>query len=172
MTRSILSGFLLLLVASPLWGETYSWVDDSGTYNFTEDYSRVPKKYRKKVKLRGDMGATTAPVTAESAMKGGAASVPGDVEKEKNSTGRSRTDFRRDLEVLEVELGDAEQNLQRLRTQIFSPKEMTKAQFDKMKNDYEEGRLLYEQTYRKYTALVETIRASGIPVEIRKIKTP
>ncbi|MBV5339309.1 MAG: DUF4124 domain-containing protein [Deltaproteobacteria bacterium] len=54
MKSYICLGFILLLVA-PLHAETYSWVDDSGTYNLTEDYSSVPKKYRKKVKRREDI---------------------------------------------------------------------------------------------------------------------
>jgi hypothetical protein len=48
----------VLLWTTPVMAETYSWVDDSGTYNFTEEYSRVPKKYRNKVDKRGDMGAS------------------------------------------------------------------------------------------------------------------
>lgn len=51
----------VLLWATPLLAETYSWVDEDGTCNFTEDYSRVPKKYRSKIDKRGDMGAP--PVT-------------------------------------------------------------------------------------------------------------
>ena len=34
----------IMLWAAPLLAETYSWVDEKGTYNFTEDYSRVPTK--------------------------------------------------------------------------------------------------------------------------------
>jgi len=48
----------ILVWTTPLMAETYSWVDESGTYNFTEDYARVPKKYRGKLDRRGDMGAT------------------------------------------------------------------------------------------------------------------
>ena len=54
----------LLLCAAQLSAETYSWVDEHGTYNYTEDYSRVPKKYRSKVVKQGDMGAS--PVSKES----------------------------------------------------------------------------------------------------------
>jgi len=55
----------LLLWTAPLSAETYSWVDEHGTYNYTEDYSRVPKKYRSSVGKRGDLGAS--PVSKESA---------------------------------------------------------------------------------------------------------
>jgi hypothetical protein len=46
----------IVLWAAPLMAEMYSWVDDKGTYNFTEDYSSIPKKYRKHVKAGSDIG--------------------------------------------------------------------------------------------------------------------
>ena len=42
MRSFICLGFVLLL-ATQVNAEIYSWVDDSGTYNYTEDYSGVPK---------------------------------------------------------------------------------------------------------------------------------
>jgi len=63
----------VLLWTTPLLAETYSWIDDSGTYNFTEDYSRVPKKYRSKMDKRDDMGAS--PVSKEAASPSSGSSV-------------------------------------------------------------------------------------------------
>ncbi|MFZ2950090.1 MAG: DUF4124 domain-containing protein, partial [Desulfuromonadaceae bacterium] len=85
MKSYICLGFILLL-ATPLYAETYSWVDDSGTYNFTEDYSRVPKKFQKKVKRREDLTPQVSPVhggaTGQTDKTGAkSAAVPGD-EKE------------------------------------------------------------------------------------------
>ncbi len=51
----VLVGLVSLFATSAL-AETYSWVDSSGTMNFSDDLSQVPRKYRKKVKVRGDMG--------------------------------------------------------------------------------------------------------------------
>ena len=44
----------LVLFALPVIAETYTWEDDHGTVNFTEDLGNVPKKYRKKVKIVGE----------------------------------------------------------------------------------------------------------------------
>ena len=44
----------LILFALPAIAETYTWEDDQGTVNFTEDLGSVPKKYRKKVKIVGE----------------------------------------------------------------------------------------------------------------------
>ncbi len=53
---------MMVMCAGPALAETYTWVDDSGTTNFTEDLSQVPKKYRKKARKLGDMGPS-APET-------------------------------------------------------------------------------------------------------------
>jgi hypothetical protein len=57
----------IMLWAAPLFADTYSWVDENGTYNFTEDYSRVPKKYRDSVQKRDGMENPSAPVESPSA---------------------------------------------------------------------------------------------------------
>lgn len=73
-----LAGFMVW--AAPLLAETYSWVDETGTYNFTEDYARVPKKYRKSVGKRGNM--TSEPVPTEPVLStSGSKVVPGESSK-------------------------------------------------------------------------------------------
>ena len=68
------AGFMLW--AAPLLAETYSWVDENGTYNFTEDYSRVPKKYRKSVEKRDGIDARLGtPSAAASATSAGSAAA-------------------------------------------------------------------------------------------------
>ena len=44
----------MVLFALPVVAETFTWEDDQGTVNFTEDLGKVPKKYRKKVKIVGE----------------------------------------------------------------------------------------------------------------------
>jgi len=44
----------LLLISLPVFAVTYTWEDDQGTVNFTEDLGNVPVKYRKKVKVVGE----------------------------------------------------------------------------------------------------------------------
>jgi hypothetical protein len=54
---------LLLLLLMPLSapGATYTWEDDQGSTNFTEDPGNIPKKYRKKARIIG--GDEPAPAT-------------------------------------------------------------------------------------------------------------
>jgi len=67
---------VVLLWTTPLLAETYSWIDDDGTYNFTEDYSSVPKKYRSKLDKRGDMGASPVSKEPASATSGSGVAPP------------------------------------------------------------------------------------------------
>jgi hypothetical protein len=76
----------MLVWTSPLMAESYSWIDDSGTYNFTEDYSKVPKKYLKKVNKREDMGGDSGSkdsAVPSTAPKGSSAS-----DSKKTDTGK------------------------------------------------------------------------------------
>lgn len=163
-------GFILLL-APPLQAETYSWVDDSGTYNFTEDYSRVPKKFQKKVKRREDLTPQVSPEhgdATDQTDKTGAksAAVPGD-EMELYG-GKSRDTWRKELDVLEAELNGIEQRMELLRKQIYDPKGVSKVQFEELKKDYDDNRAMYDKKYKSYSELIEAVRKAGIPVEIKK----
>lgn len=44
-------GILLLLglsIPAPLLAEIYKWIDEQGVIHFTDDYTKIPEKYRKK----------------------------------------------------------------------------------------------------------------------------
>lgn len=175
MKTYICLGFILLL-ATPLHAETYSWVDDSGTYNYTEDYSSVPEKYRKKAKRREDLPRDVKPqepAVPESPLRQAgkadakSAAVPGD-ETEELHGGKSRAAWRKEMEVLETELSGIEQRMELLRKQLYDPKGITKAQFEVLKKDYDDSRATYDQKYKSYTELIETIHKAGIVVEIKK----
>jgi len=166
----------MLLLATPLHAETYSWVDDSGTYNYTEDYSRVPKKHQKKVKRREDLGQDVKPqvppVPPDSATRQAdkadvkSAVVP-EGEKELYG-GKSHAAWRKELDALEAELNGIEQHMEQLRKQIYDPKGVPKDQFEVLKKDYDDSRAIYDQKYKQYSELIETIRKAGIIVEIKK----
>ncbi|MDD2541605.1 MAG: DUF4124 domain-containing protein [Desulfuromonadaceae bacterium] len=164
-----------LLLATSLYAETYSWVDDSGTYNYTEDYSSVPKKYQKKVKRREDIQQDVMPaVSPDLEIKTGQTetadvkptAVPGG-EKELYG-GKSRDAWRKEMEALEAELHGIAQHMNLLNKQIQDTPYSTKAQFDMLKKEYDDSRATYDQKYKNYTGLIETIRKAGIAVEIKK----
>lgn len=164
------------MLATQGHAETYSWVDDSGTYNFAEDYSSVPKKYRKKVKLRDDVPQDASPHTlltpekpagqSEKIEARGGAIQGGD----RNSYGgKSWAEWRKELDIREAELADIEQRMDQVQKQINNNgKGITKAQFEVLEKDYDDTRTVYEQKYKSYLELVETVRKAGVTVDIKK----
>jgi hypothetical protein len=174
MKTCICLGFILLF-ALPLHAETYSWVDDSGTYNFTEDYSRVPKKYRKKVKRRDDLPQDVKPQVSQnpenmprqSAKSEPKSAASSDGEKELYG-GKSRAVWRKELDAREAELISIEQHMEQLRKQVTDPKGIYRDQFEVLKKDYDDSRATYDQKYKSYTDLIEAVRKAGITVEIKK----
>jgi hypothetical protein len=118
----------MLSLAAPLAAETYSWVDESGTFNFTEDYSRVPKKYRDKVDKRGDFG--TAPskrssVQSSTTPQPSSAKIPkAEISEEAGS--RDVKLGGKSSEQWEQEFGERERALLAVRKRIDSIDEMLK----------------------------------------------
>ncbi len=174
MITIIFLGFILML-ASPLHAETFSWVDDSGTYNYTEDYSKVPKKYRKKVKRRDDLPPDVSRQTSPAAGNGlrpaektdtKSAVVQGDGKEMYG--GKSRAEWRREMDGMEAELSGIEQHMEQLRKQIYDANGISRIQFDVLKKEYDNSREAYDQKYKNYTELIEMVRKAGIVVEMKK----
>lgn len=175
MRYFICIGFIFLLTTQS-HGETYSWVDDSGTYNYTEDLSRVPKKYQKKLRRREDIPQDVKPLRAtpdagtkpaRAVKTDEKAAEVGNGESELYG-GKSRAAWRREMEVLEAELSGIEQRMEQLQKQVNNPKMVSKDRFEALKKDYSDSRATYDQKYKTYTELIETIRKAGIAVEIKK----
>ncbi len=166
---------IVLLLATPLYAETYSWVDDSGTYNYTEDYSSVPKKYQRKVKRREDIQQDMKPPVAPDLEDRAGQTEIADVKsagvpegKNRLYGGKSRDAWRKEMNALEAELHSIEQHMELLNKKIQDTPYSTKVQFDMMKKEYDDNRATYDQKYKNYTGLIETIRKAGIAVEIKK----
>ena len=180
--RAVLGMAMVLALAAPLGAETYSWVDDRGTYNFTEDYSRVPKKYRKKVNRRGEQpSAETVPVTAEGAEKTGSGEmnrVGTQAEKGAPSSGaaappplfgnRSEEEWRREKGEREAELSRLEGVLELLNKQAAAPRGMTRTRLDELVKEYDQTRATYTQKYEEYSQFLQSARKAGLTVEMKK----
>lgn len=46
MRYAFLFVILLVIAGSPAYAEMYKWVDEKGTLHFTDDFSKIPEKYR------------------------------------------------------------------------------------------------------------------------------
>ncbi len=176
--KAILAVLAILLCAGPIMAETYSWVDDDGTVNFTEDYSSIPKKYRKKAKRR-EYDVAPAPkkqeppdVTPE--KKGNTQINPVNVETEKGGLpgkaygGKTVEEWQRELSELEKEvnsLGAKVKEIELERKRVNgNPRELSQRLF-KSHSDAVEN---YNNAIARYNQLVEAARKAGIQVDIRK----
>ncbi len=174
--KSIFCLTFIMLFSVPLHAETYSWVDDSGTYNFTEDYSSVPKKYRKKVKYREDMQQDVKPSAspdADSKQKQIDKKDVKSVEVSGNSKelygGKSWDAWRKEMDAQEAELKRIELRMEEMRKQLSDSKvPVSPAQYNVLKKEYEDNRADYDQKYKAYNDLIEMVRKAGINVEIKK----
>ena len=66
MVRPLLifiGGLLITVIQCPAYGETYSWVDSSGTTNFTDNAGSIPKKYRHKAMVGDSIEADPQQLT-------------------------------------------------------------------------------------------------------------
>lgn len=165
----------ILVWTTPLMAETYSWVDESGTYNFTEDYARVPKKYRGKLDRRGDMGATPllkeslSPPTGTSAPNPPAATKESNVGKSQSPVG---TFGGKSYDQWKQELGQRESGMSSIRKRIDeidsnlknipSDKEQTRALVAERNKAVEQ----FTEMRKQYDQFVEQARKAGIQVTI------
>jgi len=161
----------LLLWAVPLLAETYSWVDEYGTYNYTEDYTRVPKKYRSKVVKQGDMGVS--PVSKESVpplTESGNAPPPAS-----NSTAVGKLELPvgsfggKGYDQWKQELSEREAAMRAIRKQVDeidallknNPSQSLISERNKVVEQFNEMRRQYDQQ-------VELARKAGLQVNITK----
>jgi hypothetical protein len=169
---SVMAG--VLLWTTPVMAETYSWVDDSGTYNFTEEYSRVPKKYRNKVGKRGDMGASPALNETVSPSTGAGTAPPADPKNALagkpqaaagNFGGRSFEQWKQEFGEREAAMGVIRKRVAEIDVLLkanASDKEQTRvlvAERNKAAEQITEMRKQYDQ-------LAEQARKAGIQVNI------
>lgn len=170
---------MVLALAAPVGAETYSWLDDSGTFHFTEDLSRVPKKYRAKVRLRGDMssGQAQEPAAAGAAPAGAAdiprAAVPADKGTPSSADarqlygGKTESAWRTEFAGQERELKRLEGELDRLRKLITSAGGVSRERLAELSKEYHETRAAYDRKYTLYGELVESARKAGLTVDIK-----
>lgn len=179
MRYVVLVGLALLLTNSA-GAETYSWVDDKGTYNFTEDFSSVPKKYRKKVKHTADIDPVKAPATSTvNQGKAGATKNPelsgakSAGEKTDGTTqgskqlygGKTHDAWRAELSQGEAELAGIKLQIDAIKSALNKPAVEERV---RLYREYNELVTTYNQKHASYSELIETARKAGLVIEYKK----
>jgi hypothetical protein len=164
----------ILLWTTPLMAETYSWVDESGTYNFTEDYSRVPQKYRSSVDKRGDMGAepiarevvsppvgakATTPEAAKDSPAGKTQSPPG------SFGGKSYDQWKQEFSDREAAIVGVKKRIDEI-DGLLSKSPSDKAQAQSLLIERSKALDQFNEMKKQYNQHAELARQAGIQVNI------
>jgi len=170
----ILAG--VLLWTTPLMAETYSWIDENGTYNFTEDYSRVPKKYRSSVNKRGDMGVSPLPKEPVSPPAGSGVAPPAASKKSADGKpespvgsfgGKSVAQWKQEFGEREAAMGAIRKRVDEIDALLkknISDKEQTRSLVSERNRAVEQ----FTEMRKEYDQFAEQARKAGIQVDIIK----
>ncbi|BEH10589.1 DUF4124 domain-containing protein [Geobacter sulfurreducens subsp. ethanolicus] len=186
--KSILVLLLVAVLAQPALGETYRWIDERGTVNFTEDPGKVPKKFRKKMTVISDPGSV-APEVVESVEEGSQPKAPAEgqgtpsrgtsepqqnqvqqPEKEKKPVygGKSedvwKAEFgrlRNDIHLYENELADR-------KAKLANPAKMSRGEYLGTQTEVKRIEEKLAGLRGKLATLKENAAKAGVPLELRK----
>lgn len=169
---------LVFLFATSALAETYTWVDSSGTVNFSDDLSQVPKKYRKKVKVLGDMGPGM-PATVESSEAAPASKEKGEAAKDSGKGNAAKSDkkdalyggksgpsWKQEFDTLRDQIASVDQQMD-LNTKRMQQGNMSRSEYLGIEHG---NRLLQEKRKElsgKLESLNEAATKAGLPSEFR-----
>jgi Domain of unknown function (DUF4124) len=168
--RYLICFCVLFLMASRSSAEIYSWVDDSGVRNFSDNISTVPKKYLKSVVRSGQVDGPPAPEKSAVMEKKDAPAAKGTVADNSNSQlydGKSYSDWRKEFDLQEAELKRIEARLGQIQVLLKNPSNTTRASYYELMNEYNALRGEYKDKYQVYSELMESARKAGLKVDIK-----
>jgi hypothetical protein len=175
--KLILAGVCVLMCAAPLMAETYTWEDESGTVNFTENYSSVPAKYRKKARKLGEMGSDLSPAPSAvsvsgtkaapeaKAAAGTATGAPG--EAGGLYGGKKPEAWQQEMRPLYADLKRLEKRIDELDAQSKKPAG-TLGRIEGIAREYQEAQTKYNILLKQYEGLNDEANKVGLPAEFRK----
>jgi len=166
--------FAMLLCASPLMAQTYTWTDDKGTVNFADDLSQVPKKYRGKAKQRSDDPDTVKPepaatkeIPAAKPAEGKAEPLPKDADKWMYGD-RNAGQWRQEFRMREVAYKSQEQKLEEISNLMKNPVGISRERFEALPQEFRETQKEYLRLLKQYNDLNDAANQVGLPAEFRK----
>jgi hypothetical protein len=167
-----------LMLAIQAGAETYTWTDDNGTFNFTDDMSLVPQKYRKNVGKRNDVdvqapaSSLAVPDVKEKgtpAKKDTGSGLPSYVDNGGDIyEGKKAEVWQQQMRPLFAEVKRLEQELEQLESQLKNPVGMSREQYDKIPQLFKETQGRYKDALKKYNDLNDAANRAGLPAEFRK----
>jgi hypothetical protein len=173
----------LLLFTVPAFAETYKWVDDKGTVNFTENLGSVPKKYRKNVKIIDGNEAAVPQVTDIDESSKGKAKAKADVNnetkdgdgatagKERNKktvyAGKDETVWKAEFRKLNADIRASEEQLDEINARLSDPSKLSRSEFVSLQNTVKNIDYRLKELRKKLDTLDEAATKAGVPAELR-----
>ena len=171
---SIFALLLLGMFAGTVGAETYTWVDSRGTVNFTEDISQVPKKYLKKVRVRGDMSPavpdTITPAGADSVSSAPVAEKAPVERNEKQEIlygNRSGKSWKADFDTLRAEIGATDDQIAELNSRLGDTSKMSRTDYLSIQSSIRNYQFHRGELEKKLNSLNDQASRAGVPGEFR-----
>lgn len=176
--RQILPFLALLLWAAPLLAETYTWVDGQGTVNFTDDYSQIPRKYRKKARRLDIEVEQAAPAPGESVTPAagqvrqpqagaGGSAAPANDDKE-TYAGRPAGAWQQEFKAQGTEVKRLERQLVDLEALVKNPVGVSQERIFGLPREFKDTQVQYNEALKRYNELNDAANKAGLPGEFRK----
>ena len=169
---------VMLLRSLPVMAETYTWTDNSGTVNFSDDYSSVPKKYRKTVRKLGDMDATPAPADAGKrgeaqparplTSRTGAHDAPGEKSDGGLYGGKKAETWQQEFKAREADYKQLENQLLQLEELIKKPVGVSMERIQGLPQEFKDTQKRYKEALKAYNDLNDAANKAELPAEYRK----
>jgi chromosome segregation ATPase len=152
--------------------ETYSWTDGSGTMNFTEDYSRIPKKYRKKARVLGSVDAEgTRPAAAGEAKKESkepAASTQAEGKTAVMYGGKSSEQWKEEFRRINSEKEEINKKIEERRAQMRDSSNLSRIQYLQLQAQIKDLESNANRVAAKQNEMEQAASRAGVPYDLRR----
>lgn len=165
--------FMLAVLFSSAYAETYSWTDEKGTIHFTEDPGKVPEKIRGKVRSMDEAGSVREEKTVPKALAGETPDVtPRNIRSDGNDNdgiyaGKPYAQWQKELAEREAAMGVIRKRIDEIAGML-----------NKFSNNWDEQKKLllehkslsvqFKEMKAEYFQQVEIARKAGLTVNIQE----
>ncbi len=163
----------ILFSSTPSFAATYSWEDEKGTINFTEDPGTIPRKYRKKVRIGDDITVVTpapskpqgTPTSAGSEPKTKLAEAP----EKPDSTlfgGKTLEQWKNELRELEAKMTAINKRIDEIA--VLQKNTRSREEQRGLVEEYNKLIKQFNELKVSYNEKAESARKAGLTVNIEK----
>lgn len=172
---------LALAFAVTAHADIYKWVDARGTVNYTQDFGKVPQKYRKKVIVISEGEAPTAEVSETVVEPGDKGTQPETVRKDAGIApavkpeqkkavygGKDADAWRAEFTALRTAIKTNEAELADRKARMANPRNMNRGMYLSVQADARRFEEKLAEQNGQLRALEDSAQRAGVPQELRK----